>query len=104
MSIFEGSNTFVKELSPPKFPFRICRRLKDRYMRSTSDRKVGKDYTERDKLSVRIGSLSPFDAGKQVNHQLELVHSVIVPAMSVSIGRARPNLRSRRKSFFLEEQ
>ena len=58
MPIFEGSNTFVKELSPPKFPFRIRRSLKNRYMRSTQDRKLGKDYTERAKLSVMIGSLS----------------------------------------------
>lgn len=104
MSNFEGSNVFVNELYPPKFPFRIRRSLKTRYVRSTQDRQVGRDYAGRAKLGVRIGSLSPFDAGKQVNHRLELVHSVIVPAMSVSIGRTHPNLHSRRKSFFLEEQ
>jgi len=104
IQIFEGSNTFVKALSPPEFPFKVRRSLKSKYMRSTQYRQLGKDYAERDKLGVRIGSLSPFDTGKQVNHRLELVHSVIVPAMSVSIGQTRPNLHSRRKSFFLEEQ
>ena len=99
----QSANSFVSKLSPPEFPFSVRRNLSGKYARSTPGSRLSGELAGRDKLRVRIGSLSPLDAGKQVKHRLELVHSVIVPPMSVSIAQTKVNLRSRKKSFYIEE-
>ena len=98
----ENEHLFVNNLTPPEFPFKV-RKYTRRLKRSTQSSRVDQGQAGRDRLGVRISSLSPFESGKQVSHRLELVHSVIVPARSVSIASTKVNLRSRRKAFLLEE-
>ena len=89
--------------------FKVRRKLPPHLMRSDNSQlnrvaRLGRKKVTVKSLGVRINSLTPIKADARVKHWLELTHTVILPAHTVSIAQTQINLGIRNKSVLVEEQ